>query len=545
MGLFDNVTPQQWDDLSNFSFATMAAGGRGDSTLGALGEGGLAMNAAAQQRAQTQNIQSETTSRNLQNALSLLPINQMRTAYGQPPITMPGVQNLMPDNNNRPSSAPAYMPTSNAAGAHNLLPTTTARPSVNVLPSGQPDNQVADYSGTSPQNDFLTDITNRNPSGTPPNTFDGRNAGQGITTVQTAPQTGADAYRRVLQVANGLVPPSSPQEATQALPFATNPNMAAYLKEWASAPAHIYEKTNSPMDVREGGSVINPATGKPIFQSPVPVDAVDAAGNKYRTWQTPAMNNNTPNTFDGRNAGQGLNQPGMMTELAPGAKKNIEGLMADFTGAEHKSYQSAQATGGQIAQMRQYFDVLNQNGWSSTGASADARLGLAKTVNGLETAIGVKPGDLSFDPYAIASSEGLYKNTRIMGMQLLNQYFGGAREAASTIMNTTSAVPGLSNTYTGAKVLLSGMEETANYQKDLYDFKSEWAQDHSGDLRGAENTFNKQSPPESYAMRAISQEKSIRVNNYAGYRRLLSGTVYLAPDGSKRVVPAASSQLMQ
>jgi len=570
------MDPDTANNLSNFGFATMAASQTPGITMGAaLGRGGLGMIEAAQQRAQTQNTQAETTGRNLQNALSLLPINQLRSAYGQQPITMKGVQNLLPDintqqsdntqSNSQPSSNTAYMPTSPSAGLHSMAPVTTTRPSANITPSGTPDNQAVNYTGTPPQPDFLSTITSAKP-----NTPDGRNAGQGLTqplfpptdgrnagqgvygTPQSTLQTGADAYRRILQVANGVAAPLNPQEAAQALPFANNQNVAAYLKEWAATPAHIYEKMNTPMDVREGGAVINPSTGSAIFQSPIPVDAVDSAGNKYKTWQTPAMNGNapaanpyqqngstTPNTFDGRNAGQGLiSQLGTITELAPGARKQIEGLMTDFTGQEHKAYQAAQVTGGQVAQMRQYFDTLNQNGWSSTGAGADARLGLAKSVNGLETALNVKPGDLSFDPTAIASSEGLYKQTKLMGMQLTNQYFGGAREAASTIQSATSAVPNTSNTYTGAKMLLNGIEESAAYQKDLYNFKTQWAQNNSGDLRGADNAFNKQNPPEAYAQRAISHEQPIRVNNASAYNRLLPGTVYKAPDGTTRIIPA-------
>lgn len=69
MGLFD-MSPDQAQNLTNFGFSTMAASAQpGATTLGAIGKGGEGMNAAALQRAQTQNIAGEAQSRQLQNQL--------------------------------------------------------------------------------------------------------------------------------------------------------------------------------------------------------------------------------------------------------------------------------------------------------------------------------------------------------------------------------------------------------------------------------------------------------------------------------------------
>lgn len=57
-------------DLMNFGFASMAAGGQpGATTLGALGEGGMGMNQAALQRAQTQLLSQQGQHTNLENQL--------------------------------------------------------------------------------------------------------------------------------------------------------------------------------------------------------------------------------------------------------------------------------------------------------------------------------------------------------------------------------------------------------------------------------------------------------------------------------------------
>lgn len=63
-----------WNNLQDFGFAAMAAGGQpGATTLGALGQGGLGMNQMALQRAQTQNTLAEAQNR--QNENQLFPYN--------------------------------------------------------------------------------------------------------------------------------------------------------------------------------------------------------------------------------------------------------------------------------------------------------------------------------------------------------------------------------------------------------------------------------------------------------------------------------------
>ena len=67
---FLGLSPDQADNLTNFGFATMAAGQQpGINTLAAIGQGGMGMNQAAAQRAQTQLIQSEAQKNQFTNQM--------------------------------------------------------------------------------------------------------------------------------------------------------------------------------------------------------------------------------------------------------------------------------------------------------------------------------------------------------------------------------------------------------------------------------------------------------------------------------------------
>lgn len=110
MPLFD-MDPEMANNLVNFGFGAMAAGGQPGATMaGALGQGGLAMNNAALQRAQTQNTAAEAQSRQLQNQLVPYQLQLMK-------YRMQALQQDMGDDNSSPPSGGAGMPYSSTPGA--------------------------------------------------------------------------------------------------------------------------------------------------------------------------------------------------------------------------------------------------------------------------------------------------------------------------------------------------------------------------------------------------------------------------------------------
>jgi hypothetical protein len=63
----------------------------------------------------------------------------------------------------------------------------------------------------------------------------------------------------------------------------------ASAEAWGKAPAQAWEKWHSPMEGRAGGVIIDPATGRPVYQVPLPVDTVNAQGQTVRQYIQPAM----------------------------------------------------------------------------------------------------------------------------------------------------------------------------------------------------------------------------------------------------------------
>jgi hypothetical protein len=147
-------------------------------------------------------------------------------------------------------------------------------------------------------------------------------------------------------------------------------------------------------------------------------------------------------------------------------------------------------------------NVMNNTpgSWTATGPGANDRLELAKTLNAVGGLFGMQP---FFDPAKIAGWEALTKQTKLMGMQVVNNYFGGSREAASIINGATSAVPNAENSYLGFRLVSSGIEQDLLRQRELYEYKAQKVANNQP-LATAETEFNQTHPVEIYTARAIA-----------------------------------------
>ncbi|HVM81246.1 MAG TPA: transglycosylase SLT domain-containing protein [Stellaceae bacterium] len=171
----------------------------------------------------------------------------------------------------------------------------------------------------------------------------------------------------------------------------------------------------------------------------------------------------------------------------------------------NKAYAQArtQFAAGQTIQQRlamidHGIDLLNQSGWSSTGAGAETKLEGLKYINSWLTSVGVSP--LS-DPRKIASFEDLIKETGNLGLDRARSM--GSREAAQVVSLSIGLNPGVGNTYQGAKTIEASMGAAAQRDVDYFNFATKYAQ-QNGSTFGADVEFNKLRPPEMYARRAIA-----------------------------------------
>lgn len=220
---------------------------------------------------------------------------------------------------------------------------------------------------------------------------------------------------------------------------------------------------------------------------------------------------------------------------AEGRKVALRTAAEQLFGPEgQKRYEGANQTIGWTEKMEAAFSQLNQgDAWSKTGTWAKNKMEFAKGVNSFLETLGAKP---VFDEKKVASWEALKKETQTAGMELLTSLFGASREAASTIVSATAAVPADANTPEGAMKVLNGIREAAKHQIDRRNFMVEFGK-QSGDWIGAGEAFDKKFPPNMYARRAISLGDPYKIKDQSELSRYLPGTHVITPDGQRRVVP--------
>jgi hypothetical protein len=76
----------------------------------------------------------------------------------------------------------------------------------------------------------------------------------------------------------------------------------------------------------------------------------------------------------------------------------------------------------------------------------------------------------------------------------------GSNEAASVVMTGIESVPGGANSRAGGERIIAGLEAANKRRIDLYHFLQNWAAKNSGSILNAEEYFNRQNPPELYAI---------------------------------------------
>lgn len=317
---------------------------------------------------------------------------------------------------------------------------------------------------------------------------------------------------------------------------------------WAEAMKAV---NGSPVVVNTGGEqrtgVQAPAVGGPLGQAPGAINFTGKIGNTLAPQVTdpkgvvvgggtssPAPNAltpssppkaaaptpvpvTTPTSFDSQQSRLGIPLYDANTDKdAPIAvKRNVSGnpaglegdrsaaLLKKHTEEGREKYEAAQNIQGQLAQVEHDIDTMNANGgWLVSGSAADLRYGLAKLKTTVENMTGTKVNE---DMYKVASAENLAKVTHQMAGSLLNNMYGQQREAAETIKAITDkGVPGINNTLMGSKMIISMFKSVADRSQDQYEFNNWWAAKHNGDLRGADEAFNKRFPMKDYINKGLA-----------------------------------------
>jgi hypothetical protein len=278
---------------------------------------------------------------------------------------------------------------------------------------------------------------------------------------------------------------------------------AAAIELRTAGPTAKSKAMNSNWEARQGGMVgtFDNNGNRIVIKNPQYEETQDAQGNTIPMHVVPPEPGSPEGTPGRASPILGPNGKPIVTKLPQNVQEARDKAYTDFSGKDTDSYIAAQNAHTWLEQMDHSADVLNQNGgFMGTGPTAPERLAFANNVNDILRTSGLPS---VFDPSQISAWEELKKATITAGFELASHYEGHARQAASTIMNATLAIPSAANTPIGFKLVSNGIKESAQQAIDLHEFKQN-VYNNNGDLVKAEVDFYKQNPPQAYARRAIS-----------------------------------------
>jgi hypothetical protein len=310
----------------------------------------------------------------------------------------------------------------------------------------------------------------------------------------------------------------------------------------AKADLDVQTKWREPQILRPGGMLVDPAnrteiknpelvqTQDPVTGATVPVHVHPAS--PYAPHGTPGEA--TPIV-------QGGGQP-IISKVPEQQQKARDEATKQFLGKDTDAYIAAKNTHGWLQQIDNAADTMNKAGpLYMTGPYAAERYKLMSQANDMARTLGFK--NAPFDQSAIASWEELRKATTTAGFELSSHYEGHARQAASTIENATSAVPGDKNSPEGVKLVSAGIREGAQSAIDVHEYKQGiYDKTKGAGLETAETDFYKANTPDMYAKRAISSVHPIDVRAETpaaaqrAFANYLPGTV-VNLNGRMKIVP--------
>jgi hypothetical protein len=336
----------------------------------------------------------------------------------------------------------------------------------------------------------------------------------------------APAFAPVTPVAGAppTAPPAAPAMGVAGPPVLT-PQQEADLK--------VSTANRMPTDLRVGGERVTfDANGRPtgVIKNPEHITVQNGDGTSTVGHLEPAPPGAPPGTQGTFVPVARLDQQGRVISgdigkgVPPDVQQGRTELVKEFFGKDTDSYVAAKNTHAWLNQIDQAADAMNAaGGIYNTGPFAAARVGLMQKINDIGRT--VKLG-APFDEKTLSAPEELRKATTTAGFELSSHYEGHARQAASTIENATSAVPGMANSPQGIKLVSAGIREGAQSAIDSHEYRQarfqgqdpygidpEAAGKHAGaGLETAETDFYKRFTPEMYSTRAISTVHPVTIN---------------------------------
>lgn len=359
------------------------------------------------------------------------------------------------------------------------------------------------------------------------------------------------------------IPPTTPIAAPMAgAPMAGVPGMPA-LTPQQEAALKVQTANQMPVELRTGGmQVQKDAQGNPtsIIKNPEHITIENGDGTKTVGHIEPPPPTAPPGTQGTFVPIARIDQSGrtIAPEVGNAVPADVQAarthLVNEFHGKDTDSYVAAKNTHAWLNQIDRAADAMNAaGGIYNTGPYAASRVNLMQGINDVGRSMGLGS---PFSQDTLSNAEELRKATTTAGFELSSHYEGHARQAASTIENATSAVPGMSNSPQGVKLVSAGIREGAQSAIDSHEYRQSRLQGADpynlnpqaagkkagAGLETAETDFYKKFTPEMYSTRAISTvhpvtmtAKSLEEFNTQAQKYLPGTQVIL--NGQPKIIP--------
>jgi len=294
----------------------------------------------------------------------------------------------------------------------------------------------------------------------------------------------------------------------------------------ATADLSVNTANQMPYDLRAGGMHVNPVTQQ-VVKNPEKVEIKNPDGTITQGHMNPASPyapEGTPGTFAPVQTVGAPTIPGgpatpghtVGNAVPPDVQDARNQLVTEFHGKDADSYSAAQNAQAWLSQIDHAADVMNTAGTIyQTGPYAAIRLDLMGKINDVGRSLNLGQ---PFNPKALSEAEELKKATTTAGFELASHYEGHSKQAASTIMNATTAIPSVANSPAGVQLVSAGINEGAQSAIDAHQYKqaryngldpynlnpSSVGKQAGAGLETAETDFYKAFPAQMYAARMQS-----------------------------------------
>jgi hypothetical protein len=180
-----------------------------------------------------------------------------------------------------------------------------------------------------------------------------------------------------------------------------------------------------------------------------------------------------------------------------GQKLDI-GITAETLKDQRVANRNATAQLNRVAQMNHQMENIPETGFLIPGTAARQRQEWALGVNSFLNALGA---DSLFDPNQIAANEELFKDSTRLGFELSGSFNNSG--AQQIVQQSVGATPSTANSKDGYRRITAALTVAAKYEQARTAFYENYAQTHNYSLRGAEEAFVKENPPEKFVKQAI------------------------------------------